>query len=114
LPDGAIRVEHVWKKFRADRMASLFYDQMARMRRSMSKEARSNYRGTSAWRSSPGWLLEADIAGPDGGPVLSLEDAHVRLMLHAPESFEADFFVGISPGTAFSIRHQAPRSLSVP
>jgi ABC-type polysaccharide/polyol phosphate transport system ATPase subunit len=46
-------------------------------------------------------LLKADIAGPDGGPVLALEDADVRLTLNAPESFEADFFVGISLGTAF-------------
>jgi len=46
-------------------------------------------------------LLKADIVGPDGGPVLSLEDAEVRLTLNAPESLEADFFVGISLGTAF-------------
>jgi ABC-type polysaccharide/polyol phosphate transport system ATPase subunit len=46
-------------------------------------------------------LLKADIAGPDGGQVLSLEDADVRLTLNAPESLEADLFVGISLGTAF-------------
>jgi ABC-type polysaccharide/polyol phosphate transport system ATPase subunit len=44
LPDGSIRVEHVWKKFRADRTAPLFYDQISRMRRSMSKAVRSDYR----------------------------------------------------------------------
>jgi ABC-type polysaccharide/polyol phosphate transport system ATPase subunit len=46
-------------------------------------------------------LLKADIAGPDGGQVVSLEDADVRLTLNAPESLEADLFVGISLGTAF-------------
>jgi ABC-type polysaccharide/polyol phosphate transport system ATPase subunit len=44
LPDGSIHVEHVWKKFRADRTAPLFYDQISRMRRSMSKAVRSDYR----------------------------------------------------------------------
>ncbi len=34
LPDGSIRVEHVWKKFRADRSVPLFYDQMRRLGRS--------------------------------------------------------------------------------
>lgn len=46
-------------------------------------------------------LLKSDIAGPDGGPVMSLEDADVRMVLNSPESLEADFFVGISLGTAF-------------
>jgi ABC-type polysaccharide/polyol phosphate transport system ATPase subunit len=46
-------------------------------------------------------LLKADIAGPDGGQVVALEDAQIRLTLNAPESLEADFFVGISLGTAF-------------
>jgi ABC-type polysaccharide/polyol phosphate transport system ATPase subunit len=44
LPNGSIRVEHVWKKFRADRTAPLFYDQLSRMRRSMNKTVRSDYR----------------------------------------------------------------------
>ncbi len=44
LPDGSIRVEHVWKKFRADRTAPLFYDQLLRMRRSLSKSVRRDYR----------------------------------------------------------------------
>ena len=44
LPNGSIRVEHVWKKFRADRTAPLFYDQILRMRRSLSKSVRKDYR----------------------------------------------------------------------
>ena len=36
LPDGSIRVEHVWKKFRADRSRPLFYDQLQRIRRSVA------------------------------------------------------------------------------
>jgi ABC-type polysaccharide/polyol phosphate transport system ATPase subunit len=44
LPDGSIHVEHVWKKFRADRTAPLFYDQILRARRSLSKSARHDYR----------------------------------------------------------------------
>jgi ABC-type polysaccharide/polyol phosphate transport system ATPase subunit len=44
LPDGSIRVEHVWKKFRADRTAPLFYDQLLRLRRSLSKSVRRDYR----------------------------------------------------------------------
>ncbi len=35
LPDGSIRVEHVWKKFRADRAKPLFYDQLLRLRKSV-------------------------------------------------------------------------------
>jgi ABC-type polysaccharide/polyol phosphate transport system ATPase subunit len=48
-------------------------------------------------------VLKSSITGPDGGQVLSLEDAEVRLTLNAPEPVEADFFVGISLGTAFPI-----------
>lgn len=48
-------------------------------------------------------ILKASIAGPDGGQVLSLEDAEVRLTLNSPESIEGDLFVGISLGTAFPI-----------
>jgi ABC-type polysaccharide/polyol phosphate transport system ATPase subunit len=48
-------------------------------------------------------LLKSSITGPDGGPVLSLEDAQVRMTLNSPESVEADLFVGISLGTAFPI-----------
>ena len=46
-------------------------------------------------------VLKADITGPDEGPVLSLQDAELRMTLNSPESVEADFFVGISLGTAF-------------
>ena len=48
-------------------------------------------------------LLKTTIAGPSEGPVLSLEDAVVRLSLRSPEAVEADLFVGISLGTAFPI-----------
>jgi ABC-type polysaccharide/polyol phosphate transport system ATPase subunit len=44
LPDGAIKVEHVWKKFRADRTVPLFYDQMRRLRRSLASQGRHDYR----------------------------------------------------------------------
>ncbi len=46
-------------------------------------------------------LLKAEVRGPDGGQVRSLEDAELRLTLNAPEAVEAEFFVGISQGTAF-------------
>jgi ABC-type polysaccharide/polyol phosphate transport system ATPase subunit len=48
-----------------------------------------------------GMLLKADIVGPGGGPVLSLEDADIALTFRSPETLEADIFVGISLGTAF-------------
>ena len=48
-------------------------------------------------------VLATTITGPDGGPVLSLEDAEVHLRLRSPESVEADLYVGISLGTAFPI-----------
>ena len=43
-------------------------------------------------------VLKSSIMGPDGGQVLSLEDAEVRMTLRAPEPVEADLFVGISLG----------------
>jgi ABC-type polysaccharide/polyol phosphate transport system ATPase subunit len=46
-------------------------------------------------------LLKAEISGRDEGQVRSLEDAELKLTLNAPEEVEADFFVGISLGTAF-------------
>ncbi len=46
-------------------------------------------------------MLKSGITGPDGGPVLSLEDAEIHLTLNSPESVEADFYVGVSLGTAF-------------
>jgi len=44
LPDGSIRVDQVWKKFRADRTAPLFYDQMARLRRAAVERGKPTYR----------------------------------------------------------------------
>lgn len=44
LPNGTIHVEQVWKKFRADRTAPLFYDQMARLRRSVADRGKPGYR----------------------------------------------------------------------
>ena len=41
LPDGTIQVENVWKRFRADQTAPLFYDQLKRLRRSMGAGRRS-------------------------------------------------------------------------
>jgi hypothetical protein len=46
-------------------------------------------------------MLKSSITGPDGGPVLSLEDAQIQLTLNSPEAAEADFYVGVSLGTAF-------------
>jgi len=48
-------------------------------------------------------MQEASITGPDGGPVLTLEDAEVRVTLKSPEAAQADFFVGVSLGEAFPI-----------
>jgi ABC-type polysaccharide/polyol phosphate transport system ATPase subunit len=44
LPDGAIQVEHVWKKFRADRTVPKFYDQMRRFGKSIGTGSRHDYR----------------------------------------------------------------------
>jgi ABC-type polysaccharide/polyol phosphate transport system ATPase subunit len=46
-------------------------------------------------------MLKSSITGPDGGQVVALEDAEIRLTLNSPESVEADLFVGVSLGTAF-------------
>lgn len=43
LPDGTIQVEKVWKRFRADQTAPLFYDQLKRLGRSLGS-GRRNYR----------------------------------------------------------------------
>jgi hypothetical protein len=48
-------------------------------------------------------LQDASITGPDGGPVMTLEDAEVRVTLKSPEATQADFFVGVSLGEAFPI-----------
>jgi ABC-type polysaccharide/polyol phosphate transport system ATPase subunit len=44
LPNGTIHVDHVWKRFRADRTAPLFYDQLLRVRNSFTKGTRRDYR----------------------------------------------------------------------
>ena len=44
LPDGSIHVEHVWKRFRADKTVPLFYDQLHRLGRSIADPDRRNYR----------------------------------------------------------------------
>ncbi len=62
LPDGSIHVEHVWKKFRADRTAPLFYDQILRARRSLSKSVRHDYR----------WVLKDVSVDVNPGETLGL------------------------------------------
>lgn len=44
LPDGAIEVEEVWKKFRADKTVPKFYDQMKRIRTTLHAPSRREYR----------------------------------------------------------------------
>jgi len=44
LPDGTIEVENVWKKFRADKTVPKFYDQMKRIKTSISSGSRHEYR----------------------------------------------------------------------
>jgi lipopolysaccharide transport system ATP-binding protein len=44
LPDGSIQVDHVWKKFRADLTAPLFYDQIHRFRQSFGRNSRDDFR----------------------------------------------------------------------
>jgi ABC-type polysaccharide/polyol phosphate transport system ATPase subunit len=44
LPDGSIRVEQVWKRFRADKNIPLFYDQLIQLRKSMTKRGGAEYR----------------------------------------------------------------------
>jgi ABC-type polysaccharide/polyol phosphate transport system ATPase subunit len=62
LPDGSIRVEHVWKKFRADRTAPLFYDQMARLRQSVADRGKPSYR----------WVLRDVNMSVDPGESMAL------------------------------------------
>ncbi len=58
LPNGTIEVEHVWKKFRADRTVPKFYDQMKRFGRSIGTGARHDYR----------WVLkDVSLDVPPGG-----------------------------------------------
>ena len=54
-------------------------------------------------------VLEADIAAVDGGPLRSECEVEIRLVLNAPETGNANFFVGISQGPAFPmfvVEHQ--------
>ncbi len=59
LPDGSVQVEHVWKKFRADRTVPKFYDQMKRFGNSIGQRGRHEYR----------WVLkDVNLDVPPGGP----------------------------------------------
>ena len=44
LPDGSIRVEQVWKRFRADKNIPLFYDQLHQLRKSVTRRGGAEYR----------------------------------------------------------------------
>ena len=44
LPNGTIEVEHVWKKFRADKTVPKFYDQMKRLGKVHLNTGRHDYR----------------------------------------------------------------------
>lgn len=58
LPDGAIEVEHVWKRFRADKNVPKFYDQMKRLGKAVSKAGRNDFR----------WVLkDVSFDVPPGG-----------------------------------------------
>jgi ABC-type polysaccharide/polyol phosphate transport system ATPase subunit len=58
LPDGTIRAEQVWKKFRADRTAPKFYDQVKRAGRALGSSGRHDYR----------WVLkDVNLEVPPGG-----------------------------------------------
>jgi lipopolysaccharide transport system ATP-binding protein len=58
LPDGIIQVDHVWKKFRADKTVPKFYDQMRRFGRSIGSGSRHDYR----------WVLkDISFEVPPGG-----------------------------------------------
>jgi len=53
-------------------------------------------------------VLKVDIAAADGGQVRSESDLDIRLTLNSLEAHEANFFIGISQGTAFPmfiVRH---------
>jgi len=58
LPDGTIEVEHVWKKFRADKTVPKFYDQVRRFGSSITSGSRHDYR----------WVLkDVTLEVPPGG-----------------------------------------------
>jgi ABC-type polysaccharide/polyol phosphate transport system ATPase subunit len=44
LPDGSIKVEHVWKRFRADQTIPMFYEQMKRLTSSVRNRDENRYR----------------------------------------------------------------------
>ena len=46
-------------------------------------------------------VLKVEINAADGGQVRSESDVEIRLTLNAPEAYEANFFLGVSQGTAF-------------
>jgi lipopolysaccharide transport system ATP-binding protein len=58
LPDGTIEVDHVWKKFRADKTVPKFYDQVRRFGSSITSGSRHDYR----------WVLkDVSLEVPPGG-----------------------------------------------
>jgi len=46
-------------------------------------------------------VLKAEVRATDGGPIRSECELEVRLVLNAPQEAMANFFVGVSQGTAF-------------
>jgi lipopolysaccharide transport system ATP-binding protein len=62
LPDGTIEIEHVWKKFRADKTVPKFYDQMKRFGKSIGTGARHDFR----------WVLKDISLEVDPGGTLAL------------------------------------------
>ena len=46
-------------------------------------------------------VLKCEIEAADGGQVRSESDLNVRLELRSPEALDANFFLGVSQGTAF-------------
>ena len=46
-------------------------------------------------------VLKAEIEAADGGQVRSECDLDVRLTLRSPEALDANFFIGVSQGSAF-------------
>ncbi len=46
-------------------------------------------------------VLKVDINAADGGQVRSESDVDIALTLNAPEAYDANFFIGVSQGTAF-------------
>ncbi len=62
LPSGTIEVEHVWKKFRADRTLPKFADQLKRARKSMTSRGKHDYR----------WVLKDVNLNVEPGGTLAL------------------------------------------